>query len=80
MEKQKKSRVEWLDSIRGITLISMILYHAVWDIVYIAKVDWDWFKSDGAYIWQQSICWTFILLSGKGFVKKRSVEVGNNKK
>lgn len=64
MEEQKKSRVEWLDSIRGITLISMILYHAVWDIVYIAKADWEWFRSDGAYVWQQSICWIFILLSG----------------
>lgn len=64
MEEQKKLRVEWLDSIRGITLISMIIYHAVWDIVYIAKVDWEWYHSDGAYVWQQSICWVFILLSG----------------
>lgn len=64
MEQQKKQRIEWLDSIRGFTLVSMILYHAVWDIVYIAKADWDWFRSDGAYAWQQSVCWTFILLSG----------------
>lgn len=53
-----------LDNIRGITLISMILYHAVWDIVYIYDVSWGWFRSDLAYVWQQSICWTFILLSG----------------
>lgn len=53
-----------LDNLRGITLTSMILYHAVWDLVYIFGVPWDWFGSFGAYLWQQSICWTFILLSG----------------
>lgn len=63
-ENTKRQRLEWLDTIRGLTLISMIIYHAVWDIVYIAKVDWSWFESGFFYFWQQSICWTFILLSG----------------
>ena len=53
-----------LDTMRGLTLISMIAYHTVWDMVYIFDVKWDWYKSDMAYIWQQSICWSFILLSG----------------
>ncbi len=45
-------------------MISMIAYHTVWDMVYIFDVDWAWYKSDMAYVWQQSICWCFILLSG----------------
>lgn len=53
-----------LDTMRGLTLISMIAYHTVWDMVYIFDVKWDWYKSDMAYVWQQSICWSFILLSG----------------
>ena len=53
-----------LDEIRGITLCSMILYHAVWDLVYIFGRNFAWYRSDFAYIWQQSICWCFILLSG----------------
>lgn len=53
-----------LDSLRGITLISMIAYHACWDLVYLYGFDWDWYRSQGAYFWQQSICCTFILLSG----------------
>ena len=57
-------RFAGLDTIRGITLISMIAYHACWDMVYLFGADWDWYRSDGAYLWQQSICWTFILLSG----------------
>lgn len=57
-------RYNVLDGIRGITLISMILYHAVWDLVYIFGKDWKWYQSEAGYIWQQSICWIFILLSG----------------
>ncbi len=53
-----------LDSIRGLVLCSMIVYHACWDLVYIFHMDFSWYQSTGAYIWQQSICWTFIFLSG----------------
>lgn len=56
-----------LDTIRGTALLSMILYHASWDVVYLFGADWSWYRSDGAYVWQQSICWTFILLSGYCF-------------
>ena len=67
MENQKataKIRYHLLDTLRGITLISMMLYHTVWDIVYIFGINWGWYRSVGAYVWQQSICFTFILLSG----------------
>lgn len=53
-----------LDTLRGLTLVSMIVYHACWDLVYLFGQDWAWYRSFGAYCWQQSICWTFILLSG----------------
>lgn len=62
--RQKKQRYNLLDGIRGITLLSMILYHAVWDLVYIFAQEWKWYRSDVGYVWQQSICWVFILLSG----------------
>ena len=64
MEKKKSERLALLDSLRGLTLVSMILYHACWDAVYMLGADWPWYGSRAAYIWQQSICWTFILLSG----------------
>lgn len=53
-----------LDDLRGITLVSMILYHAAWDLAYIFGVPMPWYGSIAAHIWQQSICWVFILLSG----------------
>lgn len=60
----KSQRYPVLDGIRGLALLNMIMYHGVWDLVYLFGVDWKWFQSEGAYVWQQCICWTFILLSG----------------
>ena len=63
-QKAPAGRYALLDELRGLDLISMMLYHACWDLVYLFHADWDWYRGTGAYIWQQSICWTFILLSG----------------
>ena len=63
----RPARRPGLDTIRGITLLSMMAYHACWDLVYMFHQDWAWYTSFGAYLWQQSICWTFILLSGYCF-------------
>ncbi|MDD3347936.1 heparan-alpha-glucosaminide N-acetyltransferase [Oscillibacter sp.] len=59
-----RPRLSGLDTLRGATLISMIVYHACWDLVWIFGVNFPWYHTTGAYWWQQSICWTFILLSG----------------
>lgn len=56
-----------LDTLRGMTLVSMMVYHACLDLVYLFRQDWAWYRSFGAHLWQQSICWTFILLSGYCF-------------
>lgn len=57
-------RYNVVDAVRGITIISMILYHGIWDIVYLFNYSLPWFESYAGYIWQQSICRTFIILSG----------------
>ena len=59
-----KRRYETLDLVRGLSLVSMILYHASWDLVRTFGIPWPWFDSAGAEAWQKSICCTFILLSG----------------
>lgn len=59
-----KERYSLIDTLRGLALVNMIVYHAVWDLVYMFGMDWAWYRSDAAYVWQQGICWTFILLSG----------------
>lgn len=73
----ERKRYQLLDTIRGIVLVSMIIYHASWNLVFIYGVDWPWYHSKGAYVWQQSICWTFILLSGFCFsLGKRHLKSG----
>lgn len=62
--KNKKLRYGLLDTLRGITLISMVLYHGTWDLVHLYGIKLNWYHGVGAYIWQQSICWMFIFLSG----------------
>jgi len=58
-------RLRLIDTIRGITIISMIFYHAAWDLLhYNMLVTREFLYGTGARIWQQSICWSFILLSG----------------
>ena len=59
-----KKRYFWIDNIRAIAMISMIIFHAVWDLVYLYGMDWEWYRSDMAFVWHQSSCWKFILLSG----------------
>lgn len=72
-----KKRFPLLDSLRGMVLVSMVIYHATWNLVYIYNMNWSWFRSRGAYLWQQSICWTFIMLSGFCFsLGKRHIKSG----
>lgn len=64
MGKEKGKRLYLLDGLRGVSLCSMIAYHGIWDLVYILGKEIPWYHGKAAFFWQQSICWTFILLSG----------------
>lgn len=64
VQKQKIRRLAGLDTIRGITLLSMMLYHTCWDLVFLFGKKIPGYSGLGGYVWQQSICWTFILLAG----------------
>lgn len=58
------ARFHLLDSLRGIAVISMIIYHLAWDLIFIAKLPLGSFDSVANGMWQLSICLTFILISG----------------
>ena len=64
MSNAAKTRYSALDTLRALCLISMILYHATWDLVYMFGVKAPWYSSSIGFLWQQSICFGFILLSG----------------
>lgn len=59
-----RPRLFLLDLIRGLTLLSMIAYHASYDLVYLYGLHIPGYTGTPGYIWQQSICWSFLFLSG----------------
>lgn len=64
MAKKISNRLHLLDALRGFLMINMIAYHGMWDLVYLFGVKADWYSGTPKYLWQQFICWSFILLSG----------------
>lgn len=63
-QKAPAGRYALLDELRGLDLISMMLYHACWDLMFLFGIWMDWYIGWPGRLWQQSICWVFILLSG----------------
>lgn len=49
--KHTKQRYPVFDTLRGLTLLSMLFYHGIWDLVYLYGFDWQWYKGEYAYIW-----------------------------
>ncbi len=75
--KPRPGRYHALDSLRGLLLLQMTAYHALYDVVHVIDVPISWYTGRAGYIWQQSICWGFILLSGFCFrMSRRPVRHG----
>lgn len=68
-----KPRVRLLDMLRGFSVVSMVAYHTMYDLVYFfGVVDAPWYRGWPGYLWQQSICWVFILVAGASLHYGRS--------
>lgn len=61
---EQKVRYNLIDGIRGLAIVNMVLYHLLYDMVFMFGVDIPFFLTNGAYIWERFICTTFILISG----------------
>ena len=59
-------RLWQLDALRGLALVNMIAYHALYDWVYVFGLPCAWYdiSAPGCHIWQQYICWSFLLIAG----------------
>ena len=68
-----EKRLWLLDVLRGAALLNMLAYHALYDWVYVFGHTGGWYDiwSPGCHVWQQYICWSFILLSGYSFTLAR---------
>lgn len=71
--KPLKPRVRLLDILRGFSVVSMVAFHTMYDLVYFfGVVDAPWYRGWPGYMWQQSICWVFILVAGASLHYGRS--------
>lgn len=59
----KGGRIFFLDELRALALIGMIVYHAAYDLYAIFGVDFD-FYSGGWDTLQMAVCCTFIVIAG----------------
>lgn len=57
-------RENLIDALRGAAVVSMVLFHFCYDVCMILGRDPAWYERRPAFLWQQSICWSFILISG----------------
>ncbi|QWT17002.1 DUF1624 domain-containing protein [Collinsella sp. zg1085] len=59
------SRIPLIDSVRGITMLSMLLFHTAYDLVYICGYSLPFFENPYIQdVWRASISWTFLLIAG----------------
>lgn len=62
--QEKKRRYGMIDSLRGLALVNMVIFHLCYDLKYVFGLSLNWYAERGVYWWQQCICWGFVLISG----------------
>lgn len=63
-------RLYMIDSIRGLAIVLMVVFHSFYNIRYIFGNPFQWTVC--LYPVQQAACWLFILVSGFSFALSRS--------
>lgn len=62
--QEEMTRYYFVDGIRGIAIINMVIFHFLYDVYIVYEIDPVWYSLPAIHIWQQMICWTFIFISG----------------
>ena len=74
---KNSKRLNLIDTVRGLTILNMIAYHFLWDLVFLCAINIPFFQSDVADYWEQAICCLFIIISGFCFnLSKNSLKRG----
>lgn len=61
---KENKRYYLLDSLRGISTVSMVVFHLCYDIFMMYGFNTSWYFYPMTTVWERSICVAFILLSG----------------
>lgn len=62
--RNNSGRVLFLDGLRGVAVINMVIFHGIYNLVYIFGMQADWYTGIPGRVWQQTVSWIFILVSG----------------
>ena len=64
-DRDASARVAFFDTLRGLTIVSMVAFHTCYDLAYIYGQPMAWF-TEGIFqdVWRCSISWTFLFLAG----------------
>ena len=60
-------RYHFIDALRGLALMNMLAYHFMFDVNVVYGRDPAFYLRPWAHVWQQYICWSFILIAGLSF-------------
>ena len=60
-------RYHFIDALRGLALVNMLAYHFMFDVNVVYGRDPAFYLRPWAHVWQQYICWSFILIAGLSF-------------
>ena len=68
----RNGRVGIFDVLRGLSVVSMVLFHLCYDLKFLSGVELAWFEPPLQDIWRCSISWTFLAIAGCMFTFSRS--------
>ncbi len=60
-------RYHLIDALRGLALVNMLGMHFLYDVNVVFGREPSWYLRPGVRLWQQFICWSFILIAGFSF-------------
>ncbi len=60
----KHGRVRIFDALRGLSVVSMVLFHFCYDLTAIQGFELPWFKPPFEDFWRASISWVFLFIAG----------------
>ena len=63
----REKRFALIDALRGLALLNMLAMHFLYDVNVVFGREPGWYLRPGVHLWQQYICWSFILIAGFAF-------------
>ena len=60
-------RYHLIDALRGLALLNMLCMHFLYDVNVVFGREPTWYLRPAVFLWQQYICWSFILIAGFSF-------------